>query len=434
MTSQLRLERDLPQILGDLAMGPYPDYIDDVLAIAARKRQRPAWTSPERWIPMDLATRSFPTRVFPWRQLGVLALIGLLLAMALAFYVGSQRQRLPEPFGAAANGPIIYSDGGDIFARDTPDGAARLVVGGPEVDHVAGFSRQGTTLLIARDGPPQGPGTLWLVGIDGEGLRELSGEYAEMDTLDWSPSGDSLLITYQIRGYRAISIVPTDGGTPRRLDVGLPAMQATWRPPDGRQISFRGRDANGWAQYLINADGTGLQRLGLTSEGTFHTEYDLREATWSNDGRRLLYDTLETVAAGNGSGLRIHVAEIDAGGTVLKDTRYEFEATADDELQPRWMPQGDGIVYQRRLGNEDVGIVDSVRVATLIPGAPTTDVGIETRSGQGLGYEISPDGTQLIAKLWGENVTWVSDLTTFTSTKAQFPTDDGATWQRVAVP
>ena len=32
MTTERRLERDLPQILGDLAMGPYPGYIDDVLA------------------------------------------------------------------------------------------------------------------------------------------------------------------------------------------------------------------------------------------------------------------------------------------------------------------------------------------------------------------------------------------------------------------
>jgi len=35
MTTEGRLIRDLPEILGDLAMGPYPDYIDDVLALPA---------------------------------------------------------------------------------------------------------------------------------------------------------------------------------------------------------------------------------------------------------------------------------------------------------------------------------------------------------------------------------------------------------------
>ena len=31
MTIEQRLERDLPAYLGDIAMGPYPEYIDDVL-------------------------------------------------------------------------------------------------------------------------------------------------------------------------------------------------------------------------------------------------------------------------------------------------------------------------------------------------------------------------------------------------------------------
>jgi len=70
MTTERRLERDLPQILGDLAMGPYPDYIDDVLATTAQRRQRPAWTFPERWLPMDIVTSRVPTAAFPLRQLG----------------------------------------------------------------------------------------------------------------------------------------------------------------------------------------------------------------------------------------------------------------------------------------------------------------------------------------------------------------------------
>ena len=39
-------------------VGPYPDYIDDVLATTAQRRQRPAWTFPERWLPMDITTHA----------------------------------------------------------------------------------------------------------------------------------------------------------------------------------------------------------------------------------------------------------------------------------------------------------------------------------------------------------------------------------------
>ena len=84
MTAEQRLERDLPQILGDLSIAPYPDYIDDVLATTAQRRQRPAWTFPERWLPMDLVTERVRTPRLPWRAIGVLAMIALLLATGTA--------------------------------------------------------------------------------------------------------------------------------------------------------------------------------------------------------------------------------------------------------------------------------------------------------------------------------------------------------------
>ena len=39
MTAEPRLERDLPFILDEIVVGPYPDYIDDVLSTTARRRQ-----------------------------------------------------------------------------------------------------------------------------------------------------------------------------------------------------------------------------------------------------------------------------------------------------------------------------------------------------------------------------------------------------------
>ena len=60
MTSEARFERQLPAILEDLYLGPSPDYRDEVLATAVRTRQRPAWTFPGRWLPMDITTRTIP--------------------------------------------------------------------------------------------------------------------------------------------------------------------------------------------------------------------------------------------------------------------------------------------------------------------------------------------------------------------------------------
>ena len=65
MTTPTRIERELPGILGDLSAGPAPDYLDDVFGRTGRMRQRPAWSFPERWLPMADITRSRGVPVSP---------------------------------------------------------------------------------------------------------------------------------------------------------------------------------------------------------------------------------------------------------------------------------------------------------------------------------------------------------------------------------
>ena len=134
MTSPRRFEHDLPVLLADMYLARTPDYRDDLVQRIARVRQRPAWTFPERWLPMDLATKALPgaTRI-PWRIVGVLALMAALLAGMLAFYAGSQR-RLPEPFGPAANGALVFAADGDILSADPVTGRTATLVSSPEID------------------------------------------------------------------------------------------------------------------------------------------------------------------------------------------------------------------------------------------------------------------------------------------------------------
>src|SRR6188472_4276957 len=127
MTTGRRLERVLPDLLGELAAGPYPEYIDDVLVTTAQRRKRPAWTFPERWLPVDIVTTQVGAPRAPWRQIGVLALIALLIAGLVAVYIGSQ-PRLPAPFGVAGNGSIVFVDDGDIYVSDTLTGTPRLLI------------------------------------------------------------------------------------------------------------------------------------------------------------------------------------------------------------------------------------------------------------------------------------------------------------------
>ena len=50
-----------------------PSYLDDIVARAHRTRQRPAWTLPERWLPMDVARQPVIAPRLPLRSVGAWA-------------------------------------------------------------------------------------------------------------------------------------------------------------------------------------------------------------------------------------------------------------------------------------------------------------------------------------------------------------------------
>ena len=153
MTTGSRFDRQLPEILEDLYVGPSPDYRDDVLAVATAGRQRPAWTFPGRWIPMaDFAGRlSAPVR-FPIRSLAVALVVVALIVAGALIYIGS-RPRLPAPFGPAANGLVAYSQGSSLYGIDDATGASHVLIMGAAQNGFGwwAFSPDGTKLAYGRE-------------------------------------------------------------------------------------------------------------------------------------------------------------------------------------------------------------------------------------------------------------------------------------------
>ena len=247
MTTEGRLTRDLPGILGDLATGPYPEYIEDVLATSATIRQRPAWTFPERWLPMvDLVRQPVLVPRVPWRSIALAIVVLLALLAAAIVYVGSQ-QRVPAPFGPARNGLIAYAADGDIYTADPASGAATAIVTGPGTDAGPQFSLDGTHLAFARTAAG-GTTQIFVARSDGGGLTLVTPTPVSLAAGDsgrgwerykFSPDGRELLIATD----SGMTIARTDGSGTTNLEVGMHADEPTFRPPDGRQILFIGRGA-----------------------------------------------------------------------------------------------------------------------------------------------------------------------------------------------
>ena len=124
-----RLERELTTWFADTATPRTPDWTADILAATSTIRQRPRWSFPARWLPAAVVPRlpRLALGPVPWRTIALLAALVLLLAAAVALYVGS-RPRLPAPFGPAANGLVAYAEDGDIWTVDPITGVRKAIV------------------------------------------------------------------------------------------------------------------------------------------------------------------------------------------------------------------------------------------------------------------------------------------------------------------
>jgi Tol biopolymer transport system component len=321
MTSPQRFERDLPTLLEEIYMGRTPDYRDDLVGRIGRTRQRPAWTFPGRWLPMDLTTERVPITRVPWRAVGLVALLALLLAASLAVYIGSQQRSLPDPFGVAATGDVAYAAEGDIYTVDPVTGEATAVVSGPETDVGPRFSRDGTKLVFERKGDG-GRNQLYVTGADGTDLTLLTPEPLTLtpsilgepwEPYQFSPDGRTVVIASLDGAYSKISIAQADGSGIRTLDVGMPAYEPTFRPPDGAEILFIGLNQYGSAAgvFAVDLAGEHVRTIVEAQAG-----YDLAGAEWSPDGSRIAYWMWGGPDGDAGLTAHTHVVAADGTGDI----------------------------------------------------------------------------------------------------------------------
>ena len=100
MTGFERTDGRLSELMHDLA-GSAVEPLEEVLRQTARTRQRPAWTFPERWLPMtDITARPM---VFSNRPLLVALLLLLALAVGIAAAGLWRQQEVPLPASVDIN-------------------------------------------------------------------------------------------------------------------------------------------------------------------------------------------------------------------------------------------------------------------------------------------------------------------------------------------
>ena len=444
MMPSSRLDRRLPEILEEISQPRKPDYFDDLVGLSARTRQRPAWTLPERWLPMvDIAREPAFARQLPWRSIAVLALLLLLLAAGLVWVAGS-RHPLPPPFGLAHNGLVVYGKGGDIFTSDPTSGDSTAIVSGPDNDVDPRWSRDGAMIAFERTATSgSGAANVYVVRPDGSGLTRVTpAPLAAITGYEFSPDGRRLLISADSKRIPSLFIAASDGSGTQQLDVGMPATNAAWRPPDGADISFMDSDngdpngGNG-AIHLVSSHG-GAVRTIVTDQRA--RGINRGHPLWSPDGSRLAYGewcdndctTGVPLAATIGNTVQTHIVGADGtGARVLPSPPGDWQAPES------WSNDGTKVLVIR--GPEVDGTGDSQPVAIPVDGTPQ---GVVIPYPGGIGtdpttvWQWAPDDSSILGTPTGQSGAAVGavllDPVTGTYRTPPWGGIASASWQRIA--
>ncbi len=329
-----------------------PDYLETILARTTRTRQRPTWSSLERWLPMHVAYRArlAPINRLVWTAI-VIGLVALATAVLLAAGVG--QRRVPH-FGAAANGQITFVQGGSLRAAAADGSNPRTLRALPEGAEQLTFSPDGTRLAYRTTGSVP---SLVVAATDGSDPIVVASDaaLATGEPFGWSPDSRRLAFTTMVPGagrIGTIDIVNADGSHPNQVIHGsaaeaLDRFAPAWSP-DGQWISFFSTIANGQvALNVAHPDGSGARELPTSPMNP-----DVIEMSWSPDPAlsRVVYVT--------------------GGYVAMFDLATAKETTVGTGFWPTWSPDGERIAWWSD-GSQVVGVADllagTARPTALFP-------------------------------------------------------------------
>jgi TolB protein len=262
-------------------------------------------------------------------------------------------------------GIIAFSAGGEIYVIGAGGGAAKRVFGpeGEGTDRQPSVSPDGTR--IAFSSSREGNFSLYLVGVDGGGLRRLTYSPSSDGEPAWSPDGSKMVFVRGRDGtgggYASLSTCAAEiyvvevpgiesgvggGGGEVSLTRGQGGTDPAWSP-DGTRIAFSSfRDGN-YELYTMDPSGGGVERLTYTASAE-------AEPAWSPDGASIAY-AAHLLSRDDGCGWMgtpiapgpVGPGEEAPGIYVLNVVRNRHRklSGADAVTDPSWSPDGSSIAF-----------------------------------------------------------------------------------------
>lgn len=253
-----------------------------------------------------------------------LARIGtaLLVVAAVMWPAGASEATYPGLPGRIAFLASRGTDAGIYTVR--PDGAGLRFLASDEVINDEAWSADGHRIVFT------GLSFVEIIRPDGQFVRTVNREGAELGGTDFSPDGRQIAFTkYGVTAR--IYLVPSDGGNERPITSRAFYSESPAWSPDGRSIAFS-RVGSGVSQIAV-MDPTGAGITQLTRGDAEH-----RSPDWSPDGAQILY----TVSPA-GSIAPNSIWVMDADGSAPR----QLSPPGVSDSDPVWSPDGSAIAFER---------------------------------------------------------------------------------------
>ena len=295
------------------------------------------------------------------------------------------------------NGVVVDQSGSGlnhIYLANSDGSSVRPITASPH-DLDAIWSPDGSMIAsVAADNIVE---SVVVMQADGTGARTVFRGMAS--AISWSPDGHQLALSgtqyppLVSRFDYQIYVVPLDGSEPRNISQSNTIDSTPAWSPDGKQVAFIRSVPNTLNSgiYLMNADGSNQRQLTSPNIRVFGDEVNW--SPWSPDGHTLLFEevpfidvTPEANMAPGVPGIDV----IDVDGTNLR----RFSGNSQEDVFPRWSPDGRQILFTRGLNPPRVGSVpticvmqaDGSNVRCLTDGATPSDSGVWSPDGSGIAY------------------------------------------------
>ncbi|MFD2416375.1 hypothetical protein [Amycolatopsis pigmentata] len=281
--------------------------------------------------------------------------------------------------GAARGGLLVFTSLRDgprpqVYLR-AADGSVRRLTSDRDAGHPQLSPDLRSVVFDSAEPDPGGQDTgtaqhdLWLVGVDGTGLRRLTTTAGDEIWPTFAPDGVRIAFSYDQdgSGHRQIYDMPVSGGAARQLtdEPSGAAIEPAWNPVDRTLLAYT-LDADGnladdsdQSIRIRHGEGNG----GPLFEGA-RSEWQTRWPAWKPDGRALLFLSLDqNCDCPRDTVDRVYQTDLSGGAPATSEPQLLLDENRSVD-SPTWLSGsgGDRLVVARTTAPaRNVGLLTDIR-------------------------------------------------------------------------